>query len=302
MKQKEKDLSMFDIDHRSSPLQYTVEEQSLISKTGNAADCEDAIYIGPHYVAVIDGATSRTRRRWNGKTSGRIAAEIIQATFDQLPYDAHPYQATAIFTRAISKLYEQYDVVNLTRDDPTQRAVASFVAVSLWRKEVWSIGDCQCLLDGHLLSAFTHVKEVDEIIANTRSLFLESELAQGKTITDLIQHDTSRDFVQPLIKQQMFFQNRPSTGQYWYAVIDGSDVPHEGIHTSSFTEHVKTIVLASDGYPYLKDSLEASEQALQTLLRDDPLLFRQYKATKGLIRGLISFDDRSYVKIRLHPA
>jgi hypothetical protein len=290
---------MFDAKHNLEPLQYRVEEQLFVSKTGNDADCEDAIYIGPHFVAVIDGATSRTQRKWNGKTNGRIAAEIIQATFGQLPYDAHPYQATAILTSAISNLYEQYGVTDIVRDDPTQRAVASFVAVSLWRKEVWFVGDCQCLLGGHLISDFTHVKEVDEIVANARSLFLEGELARGKTMAELLQHDTGRDFVLPLMVQQMFFQNKPSTGQYWYAVIDGFDVPYEGIRSYKFAERVETIVLASDGYPSLKDSLDESEQALQALLRDDPLLFRQYKATKGLTAGLVSFDDRAYVKIAL---
>lgn len=63
------------------------------------------------------------------------------------------------------------------------------------------------------------------------------------------------------------------------------------------TDIEKTIVLASDGYPYLKDSLEASEHALQGVLRDDPLLFRTYKATKGIQQGNLSFDDRAYVKI-----
>lgn len=291
---------MSNTHHSLPPLQYTVEEQLLVSKTGNESDCEDAIYTGTHFVAVIDGATSRTERRWDGKTNGRIAAETIRATFDQLPYDATAYQATAILTRAISNLYEQYGVSDIMRDDPMQRAVASFVAVSLWRKEIWFVGDCQCLLDSTSISTITNVKEVDDIVANARSLFLEGELAQGKTIVELVQHDIGRDFVLPLMKQQTFFQNKPSTGQYWYAVIDGFEVPYEGIDTYKFTELVETIVLASDGYPYLKGSLDESEQALHALLRDDPLLFRQYKATKGMTAGLVSFDDRAYLKIKIN--
>jgi len=66
---------MVDTPHDISSLEYTVEEQALIAKTGHDEDCEDAIYIGPHFVAVIDGATSKTERRWDGKTGGRIAAE-----------------------------------------------------------------------------------------------------------------------------------------------------------------------------------------------------------------------------------
>ena len=58
-------------------------------------------------------------------------------------------------------------------------------------------------------------------------------------------------------------------------------------------------MLASDGYPYLKDTLEASEQALQEVLQEDPLLFRKYKATKGLQIGNRSFDDRAYIKLEI---
>jgi hypothetical protein len=252
---------MSDTHHNLSLLRYTVEEQLLISKTGNDADCEDAIYTGPHFAAVIDGATSRTKRRWDGKTNGRIAAETIYATFGQIPYDATAYQATAILTKAISNLYKQYGVSDIAQDDPVQRAVASFVAVSLWRKEIWFIGDCQCLLGNQPISNITNVKEVDNIVANARSLFLEAEIARGKTIADLMQHDTGRDFVLPLMKQQTLFQNKPSTGQYWYAVIDGFPVPDEGIYVQSLPADIETIVLASDGYPYLKSSLEESDQA-----------------------------------------
>ena len=49
----------------------------------------------------------------------------------------------------------------------------------------------------------------------------------------------------------------------------------------------------------MKDTLEGSEQALQEILRDDPLLFRQYKSTKGMKEGDISFDDRTYVKLQI---
>lgn len=53
----------------------------------------------------------------------------------------------------------------------------------------------------------------------------------------------------------------------------------------------------SDGYPYLKTSLEETEQTLQEILRDDPLFFRKYKSTKGITEGAVSYDDRSYVKL-----
>jgi hypothetical protein len=82
-------------------------------------------------------------------------------------------------------------------------------------------------------------------------------------------------------------------------VIDGFPVPDEGIFVQRFPTDLHTIVQASDGYPYLQETLEASEQQLQELLREDPLLFRRYKATKGMKRGNVSFDDRAYVKLKV---
>ncbi len=76
-------------------------------------------------------------------------------------------------------------------------------------------------------------------------------------------------------------------------------MPDEGVRVELIPKKVHTIILASDGYPLLKNSLEASEQALHHILENDPLLFRLYKATKGVQDGHVSYDDRAYIKLRL---
>src|SRR5579884_2688025 len=132
---------------QAASFRYEIEEQSLIAKTGNDEECEDALYIGPSFVAVIDGATSKTERRWDGKTGGRIAAELVKAAFDQLSPAATARQAVDAFTLAIKDLYERHGALHEVQAEPVQRAVACFVAISLLRREVWLVGDCQCRLD-----------------------------------------------------------------------------------------------------------------------------------------------------------
>jgi len=56
------------------------------------------------------------------------------------------------------------------------------------------------------------------------------------------------------------------------------------------------LVLASDGYPVLKDTLAESEAALRELIQKDPLCYRENKGTKGLAKGNDSFDDRTYIR------
>jgi hypothetical protein len=132
---------------------YTLIEQFLCAKNGHEEECEDAIYLGPSFVAVIDGATSKTGTRWNGKTGGRIAAETLCETFAHIPSDATARQAVDLLTEAIQALYQQYDLLETVKTHAIQRITASFVALSLQRQEIWFVGDCQCLLNQELISS-----------------------------------------------------------------------------------------------------------------------------------------------------
>ena len=58
------------------------------------------------------------------------------------------------------------------------------------------------------------------------------------------------------------------------------------------------IILASDGYPLLRPTLQQSEQDLDRLLKEDPQCCRLYESTKGLKPGNKSFDDRTYVRFQ----
>src|SRR3954469_9112950 len=100
---------------------YKIAEQALVSKTDNDETCEGAIYIGSSFIAVIDGATSKTERKWDGKTGGRIAAFTLQDAFAHLPPDATVREAVDLLTVAIKRLYENYQVLDIVRADPVQR-------------------------------------------------------------------------------------------------------------------------------------------------------------------------------------
>lgn len=55
------------------------------------------------------------------------------------------------------------------------------------------------------------------------------------------------------------------------------------------------IILASDGYPALFETLEETEKYLFQLLDKDPLCIHELRGTKRLINGNKSFDDRNYI-------
>jgi glycerophosphoryl diester phosphodiesterase len=279
------------------PIGATVVATYVQSKNGNQEDCEDVIHISEHFIAVIDGATSKTHDRWDGKTGGRKAAELIDATFHQMPPDCTARQAADMLTSAIRAFYTDNHFETQVEANPEKRITASVVAVSFLQKEIWSIGDCQFMLDDKLFSVR---KKADEVAEEARAFFLESEMiARQMTVEDLLEHDTGREFIMPFLERQHRFQNNLNAGSFYYAAVDGFPIPDDGVVVEPMPDDVTHIVLASDGYPFLRQSLTASEQMLAELLQRDPLLFREYKSTKGLVSGNVSFDDRAYVKVRL---
>ena len=82
---------------------------------------------------------------------------------------------------------------------------------------------------------------------------------------------------------------------YGYPVLNG-----RGIHLEHIIKYkVKVgdeIVLASDGYPVIKPTLEQSETYLKTILERDPLCIKEFITMKGLVPGNNSYDDRAYVR------
>ena len=77
-----------------------------------------------------------------------------------------------------------------------------------------------------------------------------------------------------------------------------SYVPINKVKVIDVADGGQDIVLASDGYPFLKNTLEKSEKALSEQLHNDPLCIRYFKATKGLMNGNKSFDDRAYIRFK----
>ena len=57
--------------------------------------------------------------------------------------------------------------------------------------------------------------------------------------------------------------------------------------------------MATDGYPFLCPTLEASEAELARQLADDPLNIGHFQATKACMKGNLSFDDRAYIRFRV---
>lgn len=268
-------------------------ESYINSKSGDMSTCEDGLYIGPHFVAVVDGATSN--KYYAKKKSGQVARDLIVEAFPLINKDFTAEHAIAILDGAISKWYQNNGLYDSLKTDQAGRCMASVVIYSKRRNELWFVGEAQALVDGkHLVNE----KLVDQLFAQLRAFYLESEILSGKTVDDLLADDTGRTYVLPLIMRQYLFQNTDNP-PFSFDVLDGFFNGEHKVRVVKVPGGTHELVLASDGYPKLCTTLEATETELTRVLQDDPLCFRENKQVKSLLPDAISFDDRAYVRLVL---
>lgn len=283
-------------------------ESSIIGKKSQEA-CEDGMVVTDDFIAVIDGSTSKTPKHLNpDMKNGRYAMMLISEYIrEELKVDASVDDFCQGVTAYIyNKVYEKLGVEERLKEHPEERLTASAILYSRTRNEVWMVGDCQAIIDGKL---YENGKPYEQEIARKRVELIEQGLSPAE----------ARKQIEPLlIKAMLSGQNQT------YTVIDGFPIYREGVKvvsvsaSSSVQDSVPAsdsvpcsdsasasdtipsssseIVLASDGYPFLKPTLAASEAALAEQIANDPQNIRSFIATKGIVEGNKSFDDRTYIR------
>lgn len=289
-------------------------ESCIIGKKSQEA-CEDGMVVTDDFIAVIDGSTSKTPKHLNpDMKNGRYAMMLISEYIrEELKADASVDDFCQGVTAYIyNKVYEKLGVEERLKEHPEERLTASAILYSRTRNEVWMVGDCQAIIAGKL---YENGKPYEEKIARKRVELIEQGLSPAE----------ARKQIEPLlIKAMLSGQNQT------YTVIDGFPIYREGVKVVSVSDSSSVqgsvsssdscsvqdpvscsgsasasdtipsssseIVLASDGYPFLEPTLAASEAALAEQIANDPQNIHSFIATKGIVEGNKSFDDRTYIR------
>ena len=283
-------------------------ESSIIGKKSQEA-CEDGMVVTDDFIAVIDGSTSKTPKHLNpdmknGRYTMMLISEYIR---EELKADASVDDFCQGVTAYIyNKVYEKLGVEERLQEHPEERLTASAILYSRTRNEVWMVGDCQAIIAGKL---YENGKPYEQEIARKRVELIEQGLSPAE----------ARKQIEPLLIEAML-----SGQNQTYTVIDGFPIYREGVKVVSVSDSSSVqdsvpasdsvpcsdsasasgtipsssseIVLASDGYPFLKPTLAASEAALAEQIANDPQNIHSFIATKGIVEGNKSFDDRTYIR------
>ena len=266
-------------------------EQSVIAKSPNKKS-EDGIVVTTDFVAVIDGSTSKTdRRHFPLMSNGRYAMQLISRYIRKMPANISSHQFCVGVSQAIRKHYRLRFPAERLIEHPEERLCASAIIYSRLRREVWMVGDCQCLIGKEY---FDKPKPYELQLAEMRAAKVRELLIAGVPKSDLLQpHDPAREVMIPTMLEVM--QNQNIT----YAVIDGFPIPESKVKVIPLDFQKWEIVFASDGYPQLAPTLAESESLLQQQRETDPLNIGTFKATKAFVEGNNSFDDRSYIRFEV---
>ena len=283
-------------------------ESSIIGKKSQEA-CEDGMVVTDDFIAVIDGSTSKTPKHLNpDMKNGRYAMMLISEYIrEELKADASVDDFCQGVTAYIyNKVYEKLGVEERLKEHPEERLTASAILYSRTRNEVWMVGDCQAIIAGKL---YENGKPYEQEIARKRVELIEQGLSPAE----------ARKQIEPLLIEAML-----SGQNQTYTVIDGFPIYREGVKVVSVSDSCSVqdsvsasdsvpcsdsvsasgtisvssseIVLASDGYPFLEPTLAASEAALAEQIANDPQNIHSFIATKGIVEGNKSFDDRTYIR------
>ncbi len=257
-------------------------EALSVAKSGQDERNEDVLVVSDSVVAVFDGATDQSGSTHRPSPGRRAALALGGAVLEITDSDTPEV--------AVKRLHEALTGLGNGSAEPV--AVGAFVHLDTRR--IVRVGDVAVGIDG---PAQLPSKRIDVIAAAARAALLESLLRAGRDLDELRGCDPGREMILPLLRGARQWRN-VAESPYVFAAFDGHGTQAAMIEVFEAPPGSE-VILASDGYPSPERSLEQSEAALAASIERDPLRIADPPGTKTVRPGHLSFDDRTYVRLRL---
>lgn len=268
-------------------------DQSVIPKDGTGGPCGDRYVWGDHFIAVIDGATPKGEMLWDGQKGDVFVAAVAADAILNMDPEISAEDAINEINEAIRDAYTARGLDFKTLQ-PEERLRCSLLIYSVYRHEIWSFGDCMLRINQR---DFVHVKEGDQLLAALRAFCIQIERdRRGPGADEKELSVYGREQILPYLKEYTSLANRDVP--FGYDVLDGGTIHAKNVKIYAVQKD-DCVVMASDGYPKLFDTLKETEEYLGEALKKDPTCIGLLRGTKGIVPGNISYDDRTYVSFKV---
>lgn len=253
-----------------------------------------------HFSGVIDGVSG---------PEGRAAMQVVRDVLSALPATATERDFAA---RIAAAMLDRFGSPKADRRLPG--AVGAILSHA--RREVWVYGDPQVVIvhdNGHHDLHLPRLPASEATFEITRRWINTIYLASGEITTeDLYHRDPYMEVFGPVLDRQHALANNPDT-DLAYSLLCAKPVPDNLAMVIELPNTVREIILMSDGYP-VQPMLDTRDYAtlvqIEARLADinarDPHCMGLNLSMKGIMFNIhthklnVNYDDRTYVRIRVH--
>lgn len=256
---------------------------------------EDRFVATSHTFAVIDGSAPRVPVKFDGKSGGQFAADVVKEVLEASDPDINGPELVALITNRLNEQIDNIGARNSINQVPESRPAALFTAARINGNKliVTALGDIHCRINGQIIHSERLITE--EMMIEKRIAAMRSAKSQNPDLSDDELRNIGRAAIDEDLKAQVknYFNNPDDP--LGLGIIDGNPVPEKFIHVYEFDlAEIRTFELFSDGYYVIpqKAEIEAWEKAFLAAEKKDPLRWKKYPAVKAATPDQFS-DDRT---------
>lgn len=265
-------------------MKFEILEEFTLGKASTGYS-EDRLVRSKHHFGVLDGSRGP-------KDIGQAVITSILDSACQFIQDMPEDMPLTNLIEALTEITARAKTAAGTQDFK-QTGGFVFCLYSSHHKEIWRVGDCKFRLNGQENAVMF---AAEEVCASARALILKAKLNAGLSQQEIMTTADYTHLIDDLLVHEASFLNLANDPLGIGAII-GTAVP--GPYVERFPAEEGHLVITSDGYPALFDTLSETETTLTDLLDKDPLCILENKQCKGLAPGLKSFDDRTFISAKL---
>ncbi|MBP9802272.1 hypothetical protein KBC40_01635 [Patescibacteria group bacterium] len=230
---------------------------------------------------IADGSTDKSGRKYQGKTGGEIAAQLVVKS--ALSSDLNGVELIKFLNKKLANLYKKLGI-NKDIAQAQYRFTCACIVVRLIKEEIiiTYLGN----LGFRINAKNTYQEKIPIDLANAK--------LRAKYIKKTSDIKGSRDHIMPLLFKELEYQNHP-THHLGYGFIDGTNTPAKFIKVFKYpSDDVNLIELFTDGYFITPTgtTIDDWEKGAAKVEKEDPDKWKKYKSTK-------SKDDRTVAIIQL---